>query len=550
MVKCMVAPSFEKLPNDISLDNRELLNFMDLTGVPSFVTDLDGRLVYSNTAGIEMLGLQGGHYFGSSFRDVLHPDDQALAAAQGQELLEGKVSTVSAERRYRHSAGHYIWVSVSVAVARRLDGSPKCITLQAINIDHHKRALLALTESEQRWNFALESAGQGVWEADRSTNTVFYSDTWKKLRGYRPDEQVDSSQAAWISRIHPRDRDRVLATIAKNNEGGSERASFEYRERHKDGHYIWIQSRGAPIAFYPDGSPLRVIGTDTDITELKRAERDGSALSHRLELALDVSGIGVFEADLETGALLFDRRMHDIFGTSSQDELNEEVFNNALHENDAADVLAGIEKAINARGTFSGRFRIRRPDGTVRTVMANSTFFEDTEGVAKFVGANWDITDDVELAERLNSALVLAESRYVEIESAKTLIEHQAFHDALTSLPNRRFLEDLLEKHASQPDGTITVLHIDVDRFKHINDTFGHAAGDALLRHVSAALQRLCEPGDFVARVGGDEFTMVRLGPQDRFSLDMLAERIIQSLRQPMTFAGHEFSCGASLGNC
>src|SRR6185437_11590223 len=105
--------------------------------------------------------------------------------------------------------------------------------------------------------------------------------------------------------------------------------------------------------------------------------------------------------------------------------------------------------------------------------------------------ANADVTDEVALAESLRAARVLAEARNVELEAAKARIETQALHDALTGLPNRRYLDQTLNQHRSRsrlPSDSLALLHIDLDRFKQINDTLGHAAGDAVLVHVARLL--------------------------------------------------------------
>ncbi len=106
------------------------------------------------------------------------------------------------------------------------------------DIERQKRAEDALAASERRWNHALESAGQGVWDHDlRRGGDVFYSRMWRIMRGFAPDEEVDGALDAWLERVHPDDRERLRETVAKQNAGEIPRNAFEYRERHRDGHY-------------------------------------------------------------------------------------------------------------------------------------------------------------------------------------------------------------------------------------------------------------------------------------------------------------------------
>ena len=129
-------------------------------------------------------------------------------------------------------------------------------------------------------------------------------------------------------------------------------------------------------------------------------------------------------------------------------------------------------------------------------------------------------------------------------------------HDSLTGLPNRRFLDTMLAQHISRfetDNERAGLLHLDLDRFKQINDTLGHAAGDAMLVHAASVLKANLRHGDFVARVGGDEFVVLcKIEEQDRKRwsdvLSGLADRIIEEMHQPVLFQGHECRFGVSIG--
>jgi diguanylate cyclase (GGDEF)-like protein len=124
-------------------------------------------------------------------------------------------------------------------------------------------------------------------------------------------------------------------------------------------------------------------------------------------------------------------------------------------------------------------------------------------------------------------------------------------HDELTGLPNRRFLDEVLNRHAcraAEPGDALALLHVDLDRFKQINDTLGHAAGDAMLAHVAGLLSADAGQGNFVARVGGDEFIVVCFNKTDTRDLAELADRIIAKIRQPVPYEGHFCRFGASIG--
>lgn len=176
--------------------------------------------------------------------------------------------------------------ALAVAFARKADGYS--ITVRDVTEEQH--ALASLRESVERSSFALDSAGQWVWDFDIVANKVWRSPQWKRALGFEPDELADEDEPWRI--VHPSDRRNVDNAMAGILRG--ERTSFEatYRLRHRDGSWRWILSRGTVVAFAPDGSPARVLATSVDITRQKEIEREleatirqRKALEHDLVLA-------------------------------------------------------------------------------------------------------------------------------------------------------------------------------------------------------------------------------------------------------------------------
>ena len=146
-------------------------------------------------------------------------------------------------------------------------------------IGRHMAAEEALRESQLRWQFALEGAGDGLWDWDAVTNRVVYSQQWKAMLGYA-EHEIGDSLTEWETRVHPDDLPRVKAEIKSYFTGESPVYRSEYRIRAKDGSHRWILDRGQVVRRLPDGRPARMIGTHTDITDRKNAEeRTGDALA-------------------------------------------------------------------------------------------------------------------------------------------------------------------------------------------------------------------------------------------------------------------------------
>jgi diguanylate cyclase (GGDEF)-like protein len=279
-------------------------------------------------------------------------------------------------------------------------------------------------------------------------------------------------------------------------------------------------------------------------------EEQLDVLSRRLSLALDASKVGVWEYKPGSGQLLWDDRMNELYGLPADGAPRGYAHWTAvLHPDDAMRAEREFDEAINVTGRYDSQFRLRLPDGRVRHIRAMGAVYNDAGG-ARIIGINWDVSADVVLNEDLKRAKALTEARNVELEAAKASIEHNALHDALTGLPNRRYLDQVLEERAvdvRRAGGGMALLHIDLDRFKQINDTLGHAAGDAMLEHAATVLKANVRASDFVARIGGDEFVVVSACKGAR-SLSRLAERIIEQMHQPIEFQGHECRCGVSVG--
>ncbi|HEV2896619.1 MAG TPA: EAL domain-containing protein [Pseudaminobacter sp.] len=286
--------------------------------------------------------------------------------------------------------------------------------------------------------------------------------------------------------------------------------------------------------------------------EARRRETQLKKLSRRLELALEASQIGVWEHDLETNDLVWDDRVNEIYGKPRDGApRGYEDWAGSIHPDDLERATTDFDKAVSTGGRYSSDYRLVLPNGEIRHIRTRAIIYNDSNETPKMIGAEWDVTADVMLTRELERAKNLAETRYAELEAAKARIEHNSLHDSLTGLPNRRYLDEILEHYAAacvRGGGHAALLHIDLDRFKQINDTLGHAAGDAMLIHASQVLKSNVRPQDFVARIGGDEFVVVCTADGGSDDLSSLAERIIRRMRQPVFYEGHQCRFGVSIG--
>ncbi|HMN87933.1 MAG TPA: PAS domain-containing protein, partial [Bauldia sp.] len=265
----VAADELKPVDNDPGIERQLLRAMIDVVPDYLFVKDRQGRFVLANRAVADDIGRTVGDLIGKTDLE-LHPRPVAEKFfAEDQAVMTTGTSLLDIEEYVIGPDGERTYLLTSKVPLRNAAGKVIGIVGVARDVTARRRAEEALAESESRWNFALEGAGQGVWDHDLRKGTAFFSRVWRQMRGIGLDEPVDASRETWLSRVHPDDRNRLIEETNRQDSGRRGYNSFEYRERHRDGHYIWVLSRGRPVEWNPDGSVARIIGTDTDITSIK-----------------------------------------------------------------------------------------------------------------------------------------------------------------------------------------------------------------------------------------------------------------------------------------
>ena len=251
------------------------------------VADHDGRIVWTNTQTERLFGYTQAELTGLPVETLI---PEGTRATQVEKRIGDVLQPVSRdlsevlELHGRRKDGSEFPVEIRLSPQETEDGLRMISTVR--DISEHKRAIQALRDSEQRWQFALEGARDGVWDWNLVTNEVFFSPQWKAMLGYAEHEIVDSLEE-WDKRVHPDDKARAYADIEKHLKGETPYYQNEHRLLCKDGTYKWILDRGMIVARDPAGKPTRLIGTHTDITGRKQAEETIRELS----LVDDLTGL-------------------------------------------------------------------------------------------------------------------------------------------------------------------------------------------------------------------------------------------------------------------
>lgn len=513
-----------------------LRKVMENAAVGMALVGANRKLLYVNGAFAEMLGRDLRACLGADLESLVHAECNAALMQHAGRLLEGEVDDIRLEVRLRHEDGGPIWVLANGSVlASEQTGRPLYVILQVMNIDRQKRAEAALAASESRWNFALEAAGQGVWDHDARTGGMFYSNQWRRMRGIPDDEYVDPSRDKWLARVHPDDIPRIEANVGKQEQGEDGYDSLAYRERHRDGHWVWILSRGRPVEWDAKGRVVRTIGTDTDITRLKRVEAELAEEKERLRVTLESIGEAVISTDARGNVTFLNPAAERMTGWLAAD---------ALHR--------PIQKVMPVVDDDTGRM-VDHPAAACLST-GEVTYLEDDVVLIDSDGSRRDIRASAAPLHDQHGTIIGTVVAFQDVTNSRRLqrqLEHSATHDTLTGLPNRAAFEHALRAVADEAvrdQRNHALCFIDLDRFKPVNDTAGHAAGDALLQRVADVIRRTCRRQDFAARIGGDEFAVL-LSDCPLANAERVARKIVDAVaRIEFVWEGESYTIGASIG--
>jgi PAS domain S-box-containing protein len=370
-----------------------------------FLKDREGRILLFNRAAATFVGRPAEDVLGRTVAELFgQTASGAIREAELEVITSGKASTV--EETLPVKGGSRLFLATRSPYR---DDEGNVIGLIGISRDitEKRRAEEALRDSEARWQFAVDGAGDGIWDWDIPGNKVFYSRQWKAMLGYADDE-VGNAFEDWSARVHPDDLDRCRRTVESHLRGDTPDFVFEHRMRAKSGSWYWILTRGKAVERTADGSPLRVIGTHTNITERKLAEEELRIQRERLMLAAAASQLGVWEYNLDDHTILCDERCHAIFDIDSAASANDVgLFISRVHPDDIDCIRhEWLDTFATRRKLHHSDFRIVTPSGETRWISSSACFIERNELTPRrFVGIAMDVTQSRLTEEKLQRSL-------------------------------------------------------------------------------------------------------------------------------------------------
>jgi diguanylate cyclase (GGDEF)-like protein/PAS domain S-box-containing protein len=386
-------------------------------------------------------------------------------------------------------------------------------------------------DSDDWLRFVVQNFSEIVMVVDPDDTLGYASPAFERILGYDPREAQGKNM---LDFVHPDDLTRVREETERIISGGDPGGTkaLEYRIRHKDGSWRWIEGAAARG---DDPAVRGIVLNARDITERKEAEERLREAEERYRTLVEQIPVVAYidRADGTDTPLYTSPQIEGLLGYNQQEASSGRLWRERLHPEDRERVLAADERfEKEGEERFREEYRLLAKNGSVVWVLEDAVLVKDATGSPLYwQGILYDIT---------------------ERKEAEEWLEHRAFHDPLTDLPNRQLVLDRLGHALTRTDrrqsSGVAVLFLDLDRFKIVNDSLGHEAGDQLLVMASERLKGCLRPEDTLARFGGDEFVVLVEDVKRPEQAIHVAERLIECLEDPFVLEGRELFVRASIG--
>jgi len=393
-----------------------------------------------------------------------------------------------------------------------------------------RRGHLALRRSEDRQRALVENATDAIVVIDQKGTIAYANPAVESVFGYPPDQLVGRA----FTQLAPVAPDLAPA-FDRATPHGTQRS---VRDRtvcvkgvHASGRILELE---ATFGEHEENGAIKRTGILRDVTAREKLQAQLRTSEERYLLASRGANDGIWDWDLKTDEIFFSPRWKSMLGIADSDACSTPVaWFERIHSQDAGAMRARLKAHLESRSEhFECEYRIRHTDKSFRWMLCRGLAVRDEAGTAyRIAGSQTDITARKHAEERLL---------------------YDALHDSLTGLPNRVLLLERLNRCLAQTrrrgGQPCAVLFVDLDRFKNVNDSLGHATGDRLLMEIARKLALCVRPADTVARLGGDEFAVLLEDVESGEAAIAIADRVLAALSESVQLDGHEIVTTASIG--
>jgi diguanylate cyclase (GGDEF)-like protein/PAS domain S-box-containing protein len=504
-------------------DRRQFAAIVDGSGDAIFGATTEGIVTSWNAAAEGLFGYTAEEIIGQPLSTLAPP-----GGGVEQESVRSRLNSGGPAERFetkrRRKDGTLVDVLITASRATDEAGGVVGLSVIAHDVTGSRVAQAALEASERRLADAQRIAGLGSFEHDLVTGEWTRSAEQHRILGLDP---RTAQPDVFHTLVHPDDR---TAMVQSWHDAVVQAVPFDvaFRIIRLDGQERHVHVRALPEVS-DDGTVIKLAGTMQDVTELFLAERVRRAADTRFEGVFEQAGVGALILGLDgvptrvnpAACALLDRPAEQLVGRLWTDD---------NHPGDVAPGSAIRARLADGHDSYTDERRFLRPDGSVVWASTHVTLVRDESGEPEYLIAQ--LTD-------------ITERKQMEQELA-----HRALHDSLTGLPNRALLTDRLVHGLAgvqRRSRHLGVLFLDLDDFKVVNDSLGHACGDDLLRLAADRIVGGVRPGDTVARFGGDEFVVI-CEDVSEIEIAQIAHRVLEAVGQPCIIGAQEVTVTASLG--
>lgn len=491
-----------------------------------YEVDLKGNHTFCNSAMPRLIGITEEEMQGKGNRDRQTPEMQRIVAETFKEVYRTGMPRRAQDWAYVHSNGSEVWVSGSVQLIKNDNGVPVGFRGFLRDITERRKTEQALRESEAKYRGILESIADPYYEVDLHGTLVLVNGAFCRMLGCSESELIGHSHREFHTT-------EVSSTVYKTfNEvyrTGIPTPSFDWEMRRKDGTSV-LGEGSVHLIRDGAGNPIGFRGILRDVTARREMEQALRESEERFRALTNLSSDWYWELDTDFRYTRMEGRRTSLTPLENS-FLGKQVWDTGLD----TEVPGGwdAQRTVFAMG---GSFRNvimhgMLPNGKPYYISASGEPVFDSEG--RFVGyrgVTREVTDQKVAEER---------------------IQYLATHDGLTKLPNRVMFSELLNMAiptARRYNHRFAVLFIDLDRFKFVNDTLGHEAGDQLLQEITARFKQTLRASDVIARLGGDEFVVLIPQVSDVDQVATVARKILSAALKPIVLMGQECRVTASIG--
>ncbi|VAX19412.1 diguanylate cyclase/phosphodiesterase (GGDEF & EAL domains) with PAS/PAC sensor(s) [hydrothermal vent metagenome] len=508
-----------KRVEDALRESEERLRKLSEAAFEGIVFLEKGRILECNNTFAKMVGYSRDELIGIPVINLIAPEDTTIVSENIAKGYEGVYETNALRKD-----GSTFRIEAH-GMSTLYQGRPARVTAIR-DITERRRAEDDLRESEENLRDITSTIGQGVIVTDTDLTITFANPEAARLLGWGEDEMLGENAHTKFHYLNPDGSPYLYEKCVALNSVSAGLDFFDVEDAFvkQDGTIFPISLTSTCIK--KEGEVTGAVLAFYDITERTRIQEKLQLASMVVNTAIE----GVVVTDVDTVIQSVNPAFTHITGYSAKEAIGQKP-NMLRSDRHDKEFYKKMWEAILKTGQWQGEIWNRRKNGEVFPERLSITAIKDSKNnIVKYASVFYDIT---------------------ELKQSEKEVEYKAYHDALTGLPNRQLFQDRLEQaivRARRADSMLAVLFIDLDDFKNVNDSLGHASGDLLLQGIAVRLVGCAREEDTISRLGGDEFTIIIENIDDEQEAANVAERVIASLSEPFNYKNDNLYAAVSIG--